>query len=94
MNRGHANKGLSNKTPDQLVTTPIPPNRIYIFQILHYYFSIIGKVFFPKYFVLFTEMIMSPAIKQMRPSPSVEIQPEGGASLPSEERPGVQSEAL
>ena len=39
-------------------------------------------------------IIMSPAIKQMRLSPSVEIQPEGGASLPSVERPGVLSEAL
>ena len=42
-------------------------------------------------------MTMSRAIKQMRLSPSVEIQPEGGARLPSvqrEERPGVLSEAL
>ena len=85
MNLGHANKGLSNKTSDQLVTTPIP-NRIYILQ---HYFSKLERLLF----VIYRNDYVSSNKTNEAYSPSVEIQPEGGSPVSRVLRPGV-SEAL
>ena len=89
MNLGHANKGLSNKTSDQLVTTPIPAMSICIYQILQHYFSKLERLLF----VIYRNDYVSSNKTNEAYSPSVEIQPEGGSPVSRVLRPGV-SEAL